>query len=321
MRRSIAICALLAPLFLAQATRAQFEQAEPEGVELGQEQVVRVAIGVNVRAVGGPCTGIIATAPIPMEWPEQHVEIVEEELNDYIGSIDYRDVQGTAQQLLVRIPQLPSGETARAVVTFEVTRREVLGPTDPDSLSIPAEVPLDMRLFLGASPYIEVRDRHIREAAAELRDETLTAWQQVEKNYDWVREQVEYTNGPIKGAAAALEDGTGDCEELTSLFIAICRAQDIPARTVWVPGHCYPEFYLVDEEGEGHWFPCQAAGDRSFGSMPDLRYILQKGDNFRVPEHRDRQRYVAEFLQGNNRRGSGDPEIRFIQSLVPVPQN
>jgi len=165
-----------------------------------------------------------------------------------------------------------------------------------------------------------VRDRRIRQAADDLRDEDLTAWQQVEANYDWTREQVEYTNGPIKGALQALEDGTGDCEELTSLFIAICRAQGIPARTVWVPGHCYPEFYLVDEEGEGHWYPCQAAGDRSFGSMPDLRYILQKGDNFRVPEHRDRQRYVAEYLRGNNRRGSGDPQIHFIQSLVPVPQ-
>ena len=44
---------------------------------------------------------------------------------------------------------------------------------------------------------------------------------------------------------AALRDGTGDCEELSSLFIALCRAHGIPARTVWVPDHCYPEFYLA----------------------------------------------------------------------------
>ena len=52
---------------------------------------------------------------------------------------------------------------------------------------------------------------------------------------------------------------------------------------VWVPGHCYPEFYLEDAEGRGHWIPCQAAGTRAFGSMPEHRPILQKGDNFRVP--------------------------------------
>ena len=84
---------------------------------------------------------------------------------------------------------------------------------------------------------------------------------------------------------AALKDKTGDCEELTSLFIALCRASDIPARTVWVPGHCYPEFYLEDDEGKGHWFPCQAAGSRAFGGIPEQKPILQKGDNFSVPEN------------------------------------
>jgi hypothetical protein len=128
-----------------------------------------------------------------------------------------------------------------------------------------------------------------------------------------VRENVEYKNGPIKGAAAALRDGTGDCEELTSLFIAICRAAGIPARTVWVEGHCYPEFYLLDKAGEGHWFPCQAAGTRAFGEIPELRPVLQKGDNIRPPyNRRDRQRYMANHLTG----AGGRPEVTFIRKMV-----
>jgi hypothetical protein len=84
-----------------------------------------------------------------------------------------------------------------------------------------------------------------------------------------------------------------------------------------VHGHCYPEFYLEDKEGTGHWIPCQAAGTRDFGSMPDTRPILQKGDNYRVPEKKEPQRYVAEFLTGKAR-GGGKPTARFVRELLPA---
>jgi hypothetical protein len=83
---------------------------------------------------------------------------------------------------------------------------------------------------------------------------------------------------------------------MTSLFIAMCRASGIPARTVRVPGHCYPEFYLSDQAGEGHWFPCQAAGTRAFGGMPDPRPILQKGDNVLVADPRTKKKTKVRFL-------------------------
>jgi len=125
---------------------------------------------------------------------------------------------------------------------------------------------------------------------------------------------VKYENGPLKGAKAALKDGVGDCEELTSLFIAICRAADIPARTVWVEGHCYPEFYLEDKAGKGHWFPCQAAGSREFGGITEFRPILQKGDNFRPPSGgKERQRYMAEFLTGSKAKNAGEPQHQFVR--------
>ena len=116
---------------------------------------------------------------------------------------------------------------------------------------------------------------------------------------------------------AALRDGTGDCEEITSLFIAICRAAEIPARTVWVSGHCYPEFYLEDDKGKGHWFPCQSAGAREFGGITELRPILQKGDNFRPPKNsHERQRYMAEYLTGSPGPGGGKPQVKFIREAV-----
>ena len=81
-------------------------------------------------------------------------------------------------------------------------------------------------------------------------------------------ENVEYVEGPDKGAIDALRDEQADCQGRSMLFIALCRANKIPARMVWVDGHAYPEFYLEDAEGKGYWFPCESAGTRAFGEMP-----------------------------------------------------
>jgi hypothetical protein len=176
---------------------------------------------------------------------------------------------------------------------------------------------------LGPSPYIESRHQKIISLAKELTassedsESETSAWQTVEKIYDATRDRVKYVNGELKGAIRALNDGTGDCEELTSLFIALCRASKIPARTVWVDGHCYPEFYLEDDAGQGHWFPCQAAGTRDFGGIPETRPILQKGDNFKDPDRpRERQRYVSEFLKGAAVKGGGQPKVKFVREVV-----
>ena len=112
--------------------------------------------------------------------------------------------------------------------------------------------PVTGRKALYVNPLITAR---IEDTAADegkrLLDELFAFTRNSELIYDHVRDNVEYRNGRLKGALAALRDGHGDCEELSSLFIAVCRANKIPARTIWVPNHCYPEFYLVDQDGEG----------------------------------------------------------------------
>ncbi|MEN6557134.1 MAG: transglutaminase family protein, partial [Thermoguttaceae bacterium] len=204
--------------------------------------------------------------------------------------------------------------------TFEIRRSVILPPEKTDNYVIPdpKKLPRDIHAYLLPSPKIESRDPKIRELAKTVGVDKEKAWDHVEAIYDWVRQKVQYKkNMPLRGALAALKDGTGDCEDMTSLVIAICRAADIPARTVWVPGHCYPEFYLEDEQGKGHWFPCQISGSREFGGIKELRPILQKGDNFRPPRGgRDRQRYMAEHLSGKPAPGGGTPQVQFVRQQV-----
>jgi len=312
------ILACVVVAWFAGPANAQFVKDDPNGPQVGQTAVQQIRIGMTIKATGGPCFGVLGTVPVPMDWPEQRVRIVEEDITPGVKTM-YRMVGGTAKQLVVNVPRIRANEEARAIITFEVTRSTLTPPEDTAGFEIPTSRQLerDQRIFLGQSPYIESRHRTITSNAREIVGQQETAWDKVEALYDWSRDKVSYQEGSLKGALKALQDGTGDCEDISSLFIALCRAEDIPARTVWVHGHCYPEFLLVDAEGEGHWFPCQAAGTRSFGGIPEQRPILQKGDNFRTLERpKEVLRYVSPFLTVKAVDGVSAPSYRFIRESV-----
>jgi len=316
-RRRLAGATLAAMAFLAAAPApGQFLETEAAGAaapKLGDARTQKYRVGVVVTAEGGPCRGIYATLPVPRDWPEQKVRVLTEETSPHVKSLRYRVLPGDVKQMVVEIPDLPTGQQAKAVVTFELERAAILAPADPSGLKPPAKPDRGLRAYLGPSPYVESRDPKIVRLAKETGD-GLEGWKKVEALYDTVRDKVEYRNGELKGARKALADGWGDCEELTCLFVAVCRAEGIPARTVWVEGHCYPEFYLVDAAGTGRWYPCQAAGTRSFGAMPDQLPILQKGDGFRDPDRPGKQlRYVSEFIKGAAVDGGGSPRVTWIR--------
>jgi hypothetical protein len=285
------------------------------GIRLGEETTSKWRFGVSVSAQGSPVTGIRATLPVPMDWPEQSVKTIDEQKSANVNAVTFRVLDGGIKQMIVAVTRLEAGETATATVTFKIVKRRIEAPTDFSPYRIPKSTST-VGKFLAPSPFIESRDAKIRTLAAELANNQPEAWRQAAAIFDWVRANVRYEFAEqIKPATAALKDGVGDCEELSSLFIAVCRANKIPARAVWVPGHTYPEFYLVDDAGAGHWFPCQAAGtDRQFGSMIEDRPILQKGDNFTIPGERAPQRYVKQSLTAKD--ATAPPTVKFIMERV-----
>ena len=279
------------------------EEAPPEGrVTFGPPDTIRMQVGAEVKATRGACRNVAVYIAVPFDCTEQSVAVVSEDFSPQVGHVDYRLLKNGARQMVINIPRLGNGETARALVTFDVTTRPILPQDKTDDLRIPERVPREVRAFVNGSPYIEVKHQKIRTLAKEIMAEVpedATDWEKVEAIYDYVLEHIDYVEGPDKGALETLRDGRADCQGRSMVFIALCRANKIPARVVWVDGHVYAEFYLEDAEGNGHWFPIESAGSRAFGEMPLARTIMQKGDNFRVPERpTERLRYASDYMLG-----------------------
>lgn len=311
--------AFLTLLLYTAAANAQFKAADTEkpagGTTLGEKQTAFWECGMEVTARGGECKKLVGTVPVPVDWPEQKVKLVEENVSPYAKKVDFKTLTGGVKIMVVNIPILPHGEKAEVRLRFEVESYAQQSPEDTAGFTKMdvKEVRRDpaLRQYLLESPKIEIKSKEIIAAAKDLGNSD-DGWKAVEEIYDWVRAEVKYVNGPLKGALAALKDKTGDCEELTSLFVAICRIKGIPARTVWVPEHCYAEFYLLDKNGAGHWFPCQTAGDRAFGEMPFQYIILQKGDSFEKVVDKGKVRYLPQELKASGTK----PACRFIGEKV-----
>jgi transglutaminase superfamily protein len=273
--------------------------------------------GVRVTAQSD-ASKIVVSFPIPIDWPEQTVSIQNVDASPQVVKRTEKSL-GTAKLMVVNIGPLAAGEQAHVLLTVAIDKRNITAPAFTDQFVLAKKNLSKLRVYLQSSPQIESGDRAIRKLAGELDvDSQSTAWQQVETIFKWVRENIEYrfeeTN---RSCLEALKEGKGDCGEMTSLFIALCRARGIPARAVWIPQHTYPEFYLEDDQGNGHWFPCQVAGPPEFGAMTEPAPILQKGDNFRIPGLPRARRYVQPTLVADG----GPVQLESIMRRIDKPMD
>jgi hypothetical protein len=89
-----------------------------------------------------------------------------------------------------------------------------------------------LQRYLGPEKYIESDDADINRLAQKLKvsDSLKTA----QKIFHWVADNVRYTGyvRNARGARYALTHKKGDCTEFMDLFVALCRADQIPARGI-----------------------------------------------------------------------------------------
>ena len=101
------------------------------------------------------------------------------------------------------------------------------------------DLPIETLAYLTASRYCESDE--LSEKAWDLFHDTPSGWARVQAISNWVHNNVifDYRFGrPTKTAVDVFREGTGVCRDFAHLFIALCRAMNIPAR--------YASGYLSD---------------------------------------------------------------------------
>lgn len=184
------------------------------------------------------------------------------------------------------------------------------------------------RDFLQNEKYIEKDHAEIREIAESIEGQTQI---DIVKNiYNYVIDNMEYTshNGKDWGAVKALQWKKGDCTEYSDLFVALCRAKDIPARfaagyTVRFddisPKHNWVEVFLQDYG----WVPF----DPSWGDMKNfilrdmafsrMRPVYLYLTNIRNDEVINNYQFAGYTFWGDRARVKDSIEIKRISPTFP----
>lgn len=273
-----------------------------------------VSIGLELQGQGD-ASRLQATTTVPAAFPEQKIDSVEVLTDGCEARV--QPLASGAAQIEMAANGISKGQVVRAVAKMKVTllkqyhgfAKEQFPQHQP---KLPAEV---KRTYLQDSPGIQTSDGEVRKVAQAIAAEHPHPWDQAQAIAAWIRQTIKPQIGPYTSVAKAMKKKLGDCEEMSAVFVALCRSLQIPARLVWVPNHNWAEFYLTNEKGEGHWIPAHVACYGWFGWTGAHELVLQKGDRIVHPQKRNTQRLLEDWMQWQGAR----PNIKFIGELTPLP--
>lgn len=278
-----------------------------------EPRTYELEVGIDVDATGSTYE-VMATTPLPVACPEQKLD--EERLEASACQADVRQLAPYSRQLVLAASELAAGQTAKAVAKYKLTLHKQYLAYQRDQFVEKPLLPADVRqAYLGDSTGIQTRAPQVRSLVRKLADASKHPWDLAERFRDWVRSEIKPLMGPYTSVIEAIENRRGDCEEMSAVFVALCRASGIAARLVWVPNHNWAEFYAADENGKGHWVPVHTACYHWFGWTGAHELVLQKGDRIRAPEKPTSYRLVKDWLQWQGRK----PQVRYWATLAPLP--
>jgi len=157
------------PISTLRAQVAPIDQSSTDS-RFGPPEKIGFRVGAEITASRGACKNIVAMVTVPLECPKQEVQITGEEFSPEVGEVTYRTLQGGARQMLISVPFLKEGATARAIITTEVATRKINPPEKTDDLKVPTKIPAEIRAYINGSPDIEVKHQKIRSLRKEITD-------------------------------------------------------------------------------------------------------------------------------------------------------
>ena len=226
--------------------------------------------------------------PYPVSDANQTISGVKVD-GDYEESAVYTDRTSGTPMLYARWKA--DSRSRKLSFTFAAERQEVIRRDFPTHET--AWAPADYRQYLAATTLGPI-DGEVKALAERIIKGKVTVLEKARAIYDWTCENMyrdPATRGCGKGdVCALLQKPGGKCTDISSTFIALCRAAGVPAReifgirlgkkevediTTWQ--HCWAEFYLP---GYG-WVPVDPADVRKAMLVENLKKEDKKSREYR----------------------------------------
>lgn len=191
-----------------------------------------------------------------------------------------RDAPGSLARLRIRfngigVPSLGGPRQRVSGDTLEIVRESAV-----QAHATPYRLPsrdTALARWLAPEPLIQSRDPRIAAQARLIVERERNPARAAELLTHWVHHNVrrEATSG-VPSAEKVLETRRGDCNEHTTLYVALARALGLPARTVagllYLKGrfyyHAWPEVYL------GDWVAVDPTFDQFPADAAHLRFVV-----------------------------------------------
>ena len=175
---------------------------------------------------------------------------------NYSASAVYTDKKFQAPMLFAKWDA--SKKNRSLTLSFKAKRSKIVRPGFP--ANEPPWNKADHTLYL-QPPKVAPLDRDLEKLSAQITHDHEDVLEKARAIYDWTVENT-YRNPKTRGCGsgdlcALLKDPGGKCADISSIFIALCRASGVPARevlgirmgkepvqdiTTWQ--HCWSEFFL-----------------------------------------------------------------------------
>ena len=195
---------------------------------------------------------------------------------------DSTDVEGN-HWIHYELPRIdPQEEHKMSFSALADCRPLIISKSIPENYKINPYKKQFLKKYLSPEPHIESNHPKIVELASKISNKDPLSF--AKKAAKLVNRKIKYKIQPDEyGAAYAIEKGEGDCTEFAALFVALCRAARIPARTnagfalaqQW-ERHATAEFLVG-----GRWIPIDVTGqygnDIFLGALPNT-IIVTRGN-------------------------------------------
>jgi transglutaminase-like putative cysteine protease len=281
----------------------------PSGISYVNPMVYRVNYEVTVFNNGYDLSELRIYQPKIVEWNEQR-DVVIEEISPSPTSSGVDPSYSNEMYYWRMLGQPSRGGSTTFMLRFKITAYETSTVINPAEILSYDKDNLEFQLYTRSERYIEVDDQEISRIAEQLSEGESNPYLIARTFYDYVIDNYRYRllGEGLRGAKKLVSTGIGECGDYAALFVALARAEGIPARPVvgyWAHSgieqtHVWAEFFL---EPFG-WVPVDPTlgqSDRSkreyyFGNMDNERVILNKGYNLNLDPSAPGN-FVAPFLQ------------------------